>query len=160
MVSSVASVGVENKKDLLRRKLQVLKAITRSKSEKKSGIIMDAVNYITLLKNKVEQLTQEYDDLKEQPLLPILDVKVVELESCCFAVRVTCEKVQDLLVSLVEAFEKMGIEVLQADINANEVFDMEAIIETEDESVDVDDVTETIYEVLEIKGVKKSGSSH
>ncbi|KAF9587743.1 hypothetical protein IFM89_004720 [Coptis chinensis] len=129
--------------------------------EKKSGILIDALNYINQLKLKVEEMTKEYGELvKQGHHQPTMDVKVEKLENSCFMVRLTCEKVQDLLISLVEAFEKMGLEVLHADINSNQNFQMEAIIEAEDETLDVDSITQSVYKVLENMGVEKTGSNN
>ncbi|PIA42116.1 hypothetical protein AQUCO_02100166v1 [Aquilegia coerulea] len=143
---------VERQK-VLNQKLQVLKAITRSKSEEKGDILMDALSYINLLKQKIEDMNKEYEELINQALV----VKVKKLENNCFEVVVTCKKVQDLLMSIMESLEEIGLDVLHVDINCSQLFHLEVIAEAEDSStLDVEKVTETIYEVLETKGVKKN----
>ncbi|KZV18049.1 hypothetical protein F511_39154 [Dorcoceras hygrometricum] len=109
----------------LRRKLHVLKNLTNSKSARKSGIIMDAFLYIYQLKLRVEAIKREYQHLVSQ----IQDVKVEKVGAGFFSVRVTCKKSEEILGSILEAFEGMKVNVIQARVACKHFFTMEAIVE-------------------------------
>ncbi|KAF5186889.1 hypothetical protein FRX31_023525 [Thalictrum thalictroides] len=132
------------------------KVLNKKLQEKKSDILMDALTYIKELKQKVDDMTKECgDSINKVDPSPTMDVKVEKLENNRYAVTVTCEKVQDMLVSLLEAFEEECLDVLHADINCNQIFHFEGIVEDDDGTFDVEMVTDLILEVLENKGVKK-----
>lgn len=68
-------------------------------------------------------------------------------------VKVTCEKGGDKLVAILEAFEKICVNVEQARVSSENGFSMEAIIVAEDQNLDVRDVKEVILKAIG----KKSG---
>ncbi|KAK9153077.1 hypothetical protein Sjap_000557 [Stephania japonica] len=133
---------------VLRRKFQVLRALTCSKSVRKSNIIMDAFNYIKQLKLMIEAMKKQYANLINK--VP-KEVKVEKIENG-FLVRVTSEKGKDILVSVLEVFEEMGLNVVHARVSCTHSFCMEAIIETDQvETLEVKEVTQAISKALEKK---------
>ncbi|XP_022847729.1 uncharacterized protein LOC111370285 [Olea europaea var. sylvestris] len=128
----------------LRRKLHILKTLTNSKSVKKSSIIMDAFLYIYKLKLQVEAIQREYQYLINH----IQEVKV-EKDGTRYVVRVTCKKGQDLLVSIIEAFEEMNLNVLEARVTTKHFFGMEAIAEAKGQDIDSRILTQTILNVIQ-----------
>ncbi|KAL6282502.1 hypothetical protein ACE6H2_013431 [Prunus campanulata] len=144
----------------LRRKLQNLSSLTKMKSVKRSSIFMEALLQIYTLKLKLEAVQREYLHLmalKTEYLNRIKhsqEVKVEKIEEG-FLVRVKCENAGDTLVSVLEAFEEMGLTVLQARISSNNYFSMEAIAVAENQNqdqLDVRDVTQAITRATEING--------
>ncbi|XP_051133649.1 uncharacterized protein LOC127253235 [Andrographis paniculata] len=110
----------------MRKKLQVLKALIKSKSVKKSSIVMDAFLYICNLRLQVEAIKREYQYLINH----IQQVKVEKVGRGYLTVVVTCKKVagEQVLVSILEEFERMNLNVLQARVSCNHIFGMEAIV--------------------------------
>ncbi|BFG27966.1 hypothetical protein CerSpe_142400 [Prunus speciosa] len=144
----------------LRRKLQNLSSLTKMKSVKRSSIFMEALLQIYMLKLKLEAVQREYLHLmalKTEYLNRIKhsqEVKVEKIEEG-FLVRVKCENAGDTLVSVLEAFEEMGLTVLQARISSNNYFSMEAIAVAEKQNqdqLDVRDITQAITRATEING--------
>ncbi|KAJ9690736.1 hypothetical protein PVL29_013076 [Vitis rotundifolia] len=136
------------KRMALRRKLHILRTLTSSKSVKKSSIVMDAFLYIYKLKLKLEAIKREYLKLINYTQ----EVKVEKINGKGFLVRVSCKKGQDLLVSILEAFEDMGLNVLQARVSCNHGFGMEAVVEAEDQALDGRAVTEAVLKAIEKPG--------
>ncbi|KAL3522536.1 hypothetical protein ACH5RR_015370 [Cinchona calisaya] len=128
----------------LRRKLHILRTITNSKSVKKSSIIMDAFFYIYKLKLQLEAIRREYQNLINQ----IQEVKV-EKFGTKFLVRVTCKKGKDFLVSIMEAFEKLNLSIFQATTTCKHFFFMQAIVEDENQVLEVKDVTEAVIMAIQ-----------
>lgn len=79
-------------------------------------------------------------------------VKVEKINGKVFLVRVSCKKGQNILVSVLEAFEEMGLNVLQAKVSCNYGFGMEAIVEAEDQALNVRAVTEAVLKAIEKAG--------
>ncbi|KAL8507177.1 hypothetical protein ACS0TY_017907 [Phlomoides rotata] len=130
------------RKIALRRKLQILKTLTKSKSVKKSSIIMDAFLYIYKLKLQVEAIKREYQNLMNH----IQEVKVEKIGAGYLMVIVTCKKGDEMLVSILEAFEKMNVNVVQARVSCKHFFGMEAIVE---DTVDAAALSEAILKVIQ-----------
>ncbi|XP_073061659.1 uncharacterized protein [Primulina eburnea] len=128
----------------LRRKLQILRTLTNSKSVKKSAIILDAFLYIYELKLRVEAVKREYRYLVNH----IQDVKVEKLGTGIFTVRVTCKKSEEIMASILEAFEEMKVNVIQSRETCKHFFGMEAIVEA---SADTD---ETMVNEAVLKAVQ------
>lgn len=61
-------------------------------------------------------------------------------------VIVTCKKGEEMLVSILEVFEKMNVNVLQARVSCKHFFGMEAIVE---DTVDAATLTEAILKVIQ-----------
>ncbi|KAF8411071.1 hypothetical protein HHK36_003610 [Tetracentron sinense] len=139
-------VSSRQKRMALRQKLHILRTLTKSKSVRKSSIIMDALYYINHLKLKLEAMNREYRNLLIQFQVPT-EVKVEKMETG-FLVRVRSEKGRDLLVSILENFEEMGLDVLQARVSCNHSFFMEAIVQAEDQTVDIREVTQAVFKAL------------
>ncbi|OVA06929.1 hypothetical protein BVC80_8433g3 [Macleaya cordata] len=79
-------------------------------------------------------------------------VKVEKINNNGFLVRVNCEKVRDLLVPILEGFEEKGLNVLHVRVCCNQsTFCMEAITETQNTTLDVRDVTQSVFETLKTK---------
>ncbi|KAK9150607.1 hypothetical protein Syun_008916 [Stephania yunnanensis] len=115
---------------------------------RKSSIIMDAFNYIKQLKLMIEAMKKQYANLTSK--VP-KEVKVEKIENG-FLVRVTSEKGRDMLVSVLEVFEEMGLNVVQARVSCTHSFCMEAIIETDQVvTLEVREVTQAISKALEKK---------
>lgn len=67
-----------------------------------------------------------------------------------FVIRVTCEKEGDTLVSVLEAFEEMGLEVVKARVSCTNLFTMEATaVAAQNQDLDVRDVTQAILKATE-----------
>ncbi|KAK2975164.1 hypothetical protein RJ640_017377 [Escallonia rubra] len=129
----------------LRRKVDVLRKPTNSKSAKETSVVMDAFLYICKLKLKIEAIRKEYLHL----LNNTQEVKVEKLGKG-FQVRVACKKGQDLLVSILEAFEGMGLDVLHAKVSCNYFFGMVAIVEAhQDQAIDVREVTQAVVKAIQ-----------
>ncbi|KAH6829181.1 hypothetical protein C2S53_016350 [Perilla frutescens var. hirtella] len=108
----------------LRRKLQILRSLTKSKSVKKNSIITDAFIYIYKLKLQVEAIKKEYQHLINH----IQEVKVENMGKGYLMVRVRCKKGEQVLASVVEVFEELNMNVVEASISCDHFFGMEAII--------------------------------
>lgn len=68
-----------------------------------------------------------------------------------FIVRVRCNKGENRLVSVLEAFEEMGLIVLQASVSSNYYFAMEAIAveQNPQKGMEARDVTLVILKAIE-----------
>ncbi|EXB84037.1 hypothetical protein L484_005801 [Morus notabilis] len=156
------------KRIALRRKLHILRALnTSSKSHVKSSstILMNTFLYIYLLKLKLEAVKRVYSNLLaiKNDYLNLTknfhvpkEVKVEKTEEGSFDVRVRCEKGEDTLVSVLEAFEEMNLSVLQASVSCEDIwFSMEATVvaQTHDHhddqaSLNVKSITQAITKAI------------
>ncbi|PON95855.1 Nucleic acid-binding, OB-fold containing protein [Trema orientale] len=158
----------QRKRIAFRRNFHLLRALSISKSHaKRRSVVMDAFFYIYLLKLKLEGIKREYSNLvaiKEEYLKmmnhihnPNKEVKVEKTEEGFMNVRVRCEKGEDTLVSVLETFEEMALQVLQARVSCtNDSFSLEATTAfvSEDPNqaqLDVRDVTRAITNAIEKK---------
>ncbi|CAN6463291.1 unnamed protein product [Victoria cruziana] len=119
----------ERKKASLHDKLQLLRSVTNSHAINKTSIIVDASKYIEELKEKVERLNQDIADEQQsaddQDSLPFVKVETLEKG---FLITVFSEKsCPGLLVSILEAFEELGLNVLQARVSCTDTFRLEAV---------------------------------
>ncbi|KAL6991255.1 hypothetical protein U1Q18_009373 [Sarracenia purpurea var. burkii] len=131
------------KRMTLHKKLHALRILTNSKSVKKSCIIMDAFIHIYKLKLKLEALRRQHCYLINH--IQVLEVEKVGEE---FEVRVTCQRGQDVLASILRAFEEMGLTVVQARVSCNFFLSIEAIVEAQDQGVDVRDIKEAVHKAI------------
>ncbi|CAA3006728.1 transcription factor SCREAM2-like isoform X1 [Olea europaea subsp. europaea] len=96
-----------------------------------ASIVVDASRYIEELKERVERLDQDVVTLQnsnEENSLTA-QVKVESLEKG-FLINVFSEKnCPGLLVSILEAFEELGLEVLDARVSCSDNFRLEAVSE-------------------------------
>ncbi|XP_020962905.1 uncharacterized protein LOC107608946 isoform X2 [Arachis ipaensis] len=117
---------------LLHEKLQLLRSITNSHAVNKTSIIIDASKYIEELKEKVERLNQEIATAEtsnhhhhHNPNLPMVTVETLEKG---FMINViSARSCQGLLVSILEAFEEMGLTVLEARVSCTDTFRFQAV---------------------------------
>ncbi|GAU18815.1 hypothetical protein TSUD_81040 [Trifolium subterraneum] len=74
-------------------------------------------------------------------------------------VKVTCEKGGDKLVTILEAFEEICVNVEQARLSCENGFSMEAIIVAEDQNVDVRDVNEGLLKAIGMQSGEKASEN-
>ncbi|KAH9749103.1 transcription factor bHLH35-like protein [Citrus sinensis] len=148
----------------LHRKLHILRTLTNSKSVKKSSIIMDSLLYVCKLKLKLEAIKREYSNLMaiKKAYLDLMkhnrvpkEVKVEKIGEN-FIVRVRCNKGENRLVSILEAFEEMGLIVRQASVSCNYYFAMEAIAvpQNPQQALEARDVAQVILKATEKQAVE------
>ncbi|KAK8571450.1 hypothetical protein V6N13_047138 [Hibiscus sabdariffa] len=90
----------------------------------KTSIIVDASRYIGELKDKVDKLSQETGTTSQNPM-PMVTVETLEKG---FLINVFLEKnCPGLLVSVLETFEELGLDVLEARVSCEDGFKLEAI---------------------------------
>ncbi|XP_028782294.1 uncharacterized protein LOC114738408 isoform X2 [Neltuma alba] len=107
-----------HKRAVLHEKLQLLRSITDSHALNRTAIIMDASKYIAELKQKVTVETLGKGFL----------VDVFAARSC-----------PGLLVSILEAFEGMGLNVLEARVSCTDTFRFQAVGGEEEEGLNMDE---------------------
>ncbi|XP_047977922.1 transcription factor bHLH61-like isoform X2 [Salvia hispanica] len=119
-------------KAALYHKLEKLRSASNSSSVNQASIVVDASRYIQELKERVETLNQDVASL------PNSTVKVETLEKG-FLINVLSDKnCPGLLVSILEAFEELGLEVLDARVSCSHQFRLEAVSENEGPSDSID----------------------
>ncbi|KAL3851407.1 hypothetical protein ACJIZ3_013289 [Penstemon smallii] len=133
----------------LRRKLHILRTLTKSKALKRSSIIMDAFLYIYKLKLQVEAIKREYHYLINH----IHEVKVEKIGTGHLVIRVRCKEREELMASILEAFEEMNVNVVQASVTcSNHFFGLEAMVEVEANNninIDAQILTQAILGVIQ-----------
>ncbi|CAA2966344.1 transcription factor bHLH61-like isoform X1 [Olea europaea subsp. europaea] len=111
---------------------QQLRSATNSTSVTTTSIVVDATRYIEELKEKVQKLNQDIATLQnsdEQSSSLPMQVTVETLEKG-FLINVYSEKnCPGLLVSILEAFERLGLEVLDARVSCSNNYRLEAVSE-------------------------------
>ncbi|XP_068667343.1 uncharacterized protein [Aristolochia californica] len=132
---------------VLCRNFQVLRSITSSKSLRRNSVIMNALNYIKELKLKMEATNENIKCLSRQEVT----IESVELG---FLVRVSCEKGRELLVTILGAFEAVGLNVIRASVSCSNSFFMEAICEAQDRSLDASSLKQALLQELQKKEAK------
>ncbi|CAI8596923.1 unnamed protein product [Vicia faba] len=122
-------VSKVHKRTAMYRNLQLLRSITYSTSQRKTSVILEATQYIRDLKRKLEELNllavataQKIVDYDPMPKLK------VEAKDEGFVIKVLSERsCKGLLVFILESFEKLGLEVLQARVSCVDNFCLEAV---------------------------------
>ncbi|XP_015877536.1 uncharacterized protein LOC107413975 [Ziziphus jujuba] len=114
---------------ILHEKLHLLRSITNSHALNRTSIIVDASKYIVELKQKVERLNQDMADIAQtsthQNPLPMVAVENIEKG---FLINVFSEKsCPGLLVSVLETFEELGLNVLEARVSCADSFRLQAV---------------------------------
>ncbi|RLM69931.1 hypothetical protein C2845_PM17G00470 [Panicum miliaceum] len=113
------------------KKLQLLRSVTKSDAANKTSILVDASKYIKELKNKVEEATaasavdSSSSSSSGSAMAATVSVSSVDLDNSnstnCrrgFRINVSMERSRPgLLVSVLEAFEDLGLDVLDADVS-------------------------------------------
>ncbi|PON94396.1 Myc-type basic helix-loop-helix domain containing protein [Trema orientale] len=133
----------------LHERLQRLRAITNSSAVNKASIIVDASKYIEELKQKVATLNQEIGTSRlsiDENRLPAVTVETLQKG---FLINVFSEKnCPGLLVSILEAFENLGLDVLDARVSCTDNFQLEAIGGESDDNIDAQVVKQAVLEAI------------
>ncbi|XP_024975056.1 uncharacterized protein LOC112513133 isoform X2 [Cynara cardunculus var. scolymus] len=116
----------------------------------KTSIIVDAAKYIEELKEKVERLHEDAASSREHTSLP-MQVTVETLDKG-FRINVFSEKdCPGLLVSILEAFEELGLDLRDANVSCSDKFHLEAIGENEGQ---VDNIDAQVVKRAVLKAIK------
>ncbi|KAF8728617.1 hypothetical protein HU200_017882 [Digitaria exilis] len=147
----------------LQEKLKILRSITHSHALSNTSIIMDASAYIKELKQKVVRLNQEIacaQDALRHNSYPTVTVETLVGGHGGFIINVFSDKsCPGLLVSVLEAFDELGLSVLQATASCADSFRLEAVGgENVAENVDEHVVKEAVLQA--IRSCSESGSEH
>ncbi|XP_018838875.1 transcription factor bHLH61-like isoform X3 [Juglans regia] len=122
-----------NLREAMHEKLQLLRSITNSHAVifqlNDSSIVLDASKYIEELKQKVEILNQDLETAQtssDQNPLPVATVETLEKG---FLVNVSSDhkSCPGLLVSILEAFEELGLNVQEARVSCADNFLLQAV---------------------------------
>ncbi|GMY10469.1 hypothetical protein FCV25MIE_05708 [Fagus crenata] len=143
-------VSSKHKRTAMYKKLQLLRSITNSHAHSKTSIILDASKYIEDLKRKIDVMIQDIDaarDSDAQASLPNMQVRVEGQEKGFLIEVFTTRTCCGLLVFILEAFEELGLDVLQARVSCSDSFHLEAIGAKVNEGVDQGDA-EVIKEAV------------
>ncbi|KAH7865495.1 hypothetical protein Vadar_007407 [Vaccinium darrowii] len=143
----------ERKKEALHKKFKQLRSLTKSTAVNKTSIIVDASKYIEELKEKVEKLNQTVaasQSSSDRNSLPMQ--VVVETVEKGFLINVFSAKTSPgLLVSILEAFEDLGLDVLDANVSCSDSFRLEAVggeNQGQDDSIDAQVVKQAVLEAM------------
>ncbi|MFQ6661053.1 hypothetical protein Gotur_029346 [Gossypium turneri] len=84
---------------------------------------------------------------------PKSEVKVEKINGEQFVVRVACNKGGDKLVSILEVFDELGLNVVQARVSCRHFFSMEAIIGVgqDQKTSDMKDITDAVLKAIDEK---------
>ncbi|XP_039129285.1 uncharacterized protein LOC120265442 [Dioscorea cayenensis subsp. rotundata] len=137
-----------HKKTKLHEKLQLLRSVTNSHALSSSSIIVDASKYIKDLKQKVKILNQEIACIRmvEESSLPVVNVKTLEKG---FLINVYSEKSsQGLLVSVLETFEELGLNAIEARVSCTDTFHLEAVGENLVANLDAQVVKQAVLQAI------------
>ncbi|KAG2639027.1 uncharacterized protein LOC120662165 [Panicum virgatum] len=143
----------------LHEKLQILRSVTHSRVLSDTSIILDASEYIQELKQKVVRLKQEIACEDEAGALKHSSspaTVTVETLGHGFLVSVFSDKsCPGLLVSILEAFDELGLSVLEATAScADDTFHLEAVGgENQAENVD-----EHVVKQAVLRAIRNCGS--
>ncbi|KAG8365566.1 hypothetical protein BUALT_Bualt18G0118800 [Buddleja alternifolia] len=103
---------------------------------------MDAFVYINKLKLQVEAIKREYQHLINH----VQEVKVEKIGTGYLKVMITCKKGEEVLMSILEAFDKLNVNVMQARVSCTHFFRMEAIV---DANIDATILSEAILNAIQ-----------
>ncbi|KAK7395006.1 hypothetical protein VNO78_15547 [Psophocarpus tetragonolobus] len=120
----------EKRRASLEHTLQQLRDVTNSTALSKASIIVDASKYIEELKQKIEGLNSELGIAESSTTSQIdeLPMVIVKTLKKGFLINVLLEKnCPGMLVSILEAFEELGLDVLDARVSCEDSFQLEAI---------------------------------
>ncbi|ESW14068.1 hypothetical protein PHAVU_008G250400 [Phaseolus vulgaris] len=130
-----------HRRTVLYRSIQKLRSITNSNARRKTSLILNATKYIRGLKQKLQELNQlgvpaAAQNVIDNGPMPVLKVETQEEG---FMIKVVCERsCQGLLTFILEGFERLGLEVLQARASCVESFSLEAFGIKENNTLHVD----------------------
>ncbi|KAG4922228.1 hypothetical protein AAZX31_18G191900 [Glycine max] len=148
----MASTSREKKIESLEDTLQQLRDVTNSSALNKASIIVDASKYIEKLKQKVEGLNSELgiadSSTSQIDELPMVVVKTLKKG---FLINVLLEKnFPGMLVSILETFEELGLDVLDARVSCEDSFQLEAVGREshKNDSVDAQVVKQAVLQAI------------
>ncbi|XP_027352890.1 transcription factor SCREAM2-like [Abrus precatorius] len=139
----------------LQHTLQQLRDVTNSTALNKASIIVDASKYIEELKQKIEGLNSELG-ITESPLTQIDELPMVTVKTLKkgFLINVLLEKnCPGMLVSILEVFEELGLDVLDARVSCEDSFQLEAVGR---ESEKNDSVDEQVVKQAVLRAIKNT----
>ncbi|KAG6744349.1 hypothetical protein POTOM_053069 [Populus tomentosa] len=114
----------------------------------KTSIIVDASKYIGELKNKVDRLKKEIGTSSTpQNSLPA-QVTVENLEKGFLINVFSGKNCPGLLVSILEAFEELGLDVLDARVSCEDNFQLEAIGGDQNQGHDAQVVKQAVLQAI------------
>ncbi|XP_072984973.1 transcription factor bHLH61-like [Typha latifolia] len=144
-------VSREHKRVGLHEKLQLLRSITNSHALNDTSIIIDASKYIEELKQKVIRLNQEIACAQNIVLDNPLPMVTVETVGRGFLINVFSDRsYAGLLVSILEAFEELGLTLLEARASCTDTFRLEAVGgEDQAETVNAQVVKQAVLQAIE-----------
>ncbi|KAK7294819.1 hypothetical protein RJT34_17716 [Clitoria ternatea] len=145
----------QNPLESLQDTLQQLRDVTNSTALNKASIILEASKYIEELKQKVEGLNSELGISESSTTqineLPMVTVKTLKRG---FFINVILEKnCPGMLVSILEAFEELGLDVLDARVSCEDSFQLEAVGK---ESHKEDSVDEQMVQQAVLRAIKNT----
>ncbi|KAG2406745.1 hypothetical protein LR48_Vigan03g302100 [Vigna angularis] len=121
-------VSKEQKRAALHEKLQLLRSLTNSHALNKTSIIIDASKYIQELKQKVEELNQDLANAQTSTGQNTLPMVTVETTEKGFVINVfSAKSCPGLFVSILESFEEMSLNVLEARATCTDTFRFHAV---------------------------------
>ncbi|KAJ1699063.1 hypothetical protein LUZ63_007575 [Rhynchospora breviuscula] len=143
-------VSREHKKAGLREQLQLLRSVTHSNAVDKTSILGDAARYIEELKQKVVKLNQEIAHAQSAVKQTTMPKVTVQTLGTGFLIKVVSIKnMPGLLVSVLEAFEELGLHVLEARASCADSFRLEAVGgENQETYVDAHLVKEAVLQAI------------
>ncbi|WVZ09100.1 hypothetical protein V8G54_022446 [Vigna mungo] len=126
----ISMASRDKRRESLEQTLQQLRDVTNSTALNKASIIADASKYIEELKQKVEGLNSELGITESSSNSQIDELPAVTVKTLKkgFLINVLLEKNSPgMLVSVLEAFEELGLDVLDARVSCEDSFQLEAV---------------------------------
>ncbi|TVU51575.1 hypothetical protein EJB05_03011 [Eragrostis curvula] len=147
--------GKEKKAAALEEKLQLLRSATKSNAGNKTSILVDASKYIRELKDKVDEAAAAASQAADRSNTSMqVNVSSADLDSSRggFRINVSMERSRPgLLVSVLEAFEELGLDVLDADVSCadDSAFRLQALGSSgQGETVDEQMVRQAVWQAI------------
>ncbi|AEE79498.1 putative transcription factor bHLH family [Arabidopsis thaliana] len=137
----------------LREKFHLLRSITDSHAESETSIIVDASKYIKKLKQKVEKInnatTSEQSFRESSDPNPMVTVETLEKG---FMIKVMSRKNEaGMLVCVLETFEDLGLDVVEARVSCTDTFSLHAIGSSNNDDgdcIDAEAVKQAVAEAI------------
>ncbi|XP_024459245.1 transcription factor SCREAM2 isoform X1 [Populus trichocarpa] len=127
-----------------------LRAATNSNAMNKTSIIVDASKYIGELKKKVDRLNHEIgtSSTPQNSLSAVRQVTVETLEKGFLINVFSGKNCPGLLVSILEAFDELGLDVLDARVSCEDNFLLEAIGGDQNQGHDAQVVKQAVLQAI------------
>ncbi|XP_061943868.1 uncharacterized protein LOC133668150 isoform X1 [Populus nigra] len=148
----------EQEREAMFKKLQLLRSITNSHAHDKASVILDASKYIKDLKQRVEILNQDIATAASFTGENFPTIRVEEQEDDFLIKVFTTRNCQGLLVFILEAFEELSLEVLQARVSTSDSFILEAIaarVRGQENKEADDHIDAQVVEQVVLQGIQK-----